>query len=226
MRLCIIEDEMAIITPLKRMLEQAGFAVDYAVDGRTGLALTRHNQYDCILLDLNLPELDGLGVIAELRSRQQTTPVIMLTARSQVYDKLEGFTQGADDYVTKPFHLEELLARIRAVIKRASSNQTTQLRSGHYVLYPEKNLVEHIDDRSAREEIILTSKETAILEYLLRHPDHVVSAEELLEHVWDQEVNLFTDTVKTHIKTLRQKLDPKKQLLRTVRGKGYTIKSQ
>ncbi|EKD75948.1 MAG: two component transcriptional regulator [uncultured bacterium] len=224
MRICIIEDEMAIITPLKRMLERAGFAVDYAVDGQTGLALVRHNQYDCILLDLNLPVIDGLTLIQKLRSDQVVTPVIMLTARSQVYDKLEGFTNGADDYVTKPFHLEELLARIRAVIKRASSNQTNQLRFAQYTLYPEKNIIENMSSTN-KKEIILTSKETSILEYLLRHPDHVISAEELLEHVWDQEVNLFTDTVKTHIKTLRQKIDPKKQLILTIRGKGYKVKS-
>ncbi len=224
MRICIIEDEMAIITPLKRMLERAGFAVDYAVDGQTGLALVRHNQYDCILLDLNLPVIDGLTLIQKLRSDQVVTPVIMLTARSQVYDKLEGFTHGADDYVTKPFHLEELLARIRAVIKRASSNQTNQLRFAQYTLYPEKNIIENMSSTN-KKEIILTSKETSILEYLLRHPDHVISAEELLEHVWDQEVNLFTDTVKTHIKTLRQKIDPKKQLILTIRGKGYKVKS-
>ncbi len=222
MRLSLIEDETAIALPLKRILEKEGFAVDYADNGETGLRDLRLNQYDCIILDLHLPKIDGLSLLQQLRATNNTTPVIILTARSQVYDKIEGFQAGADDYLTKPFHWEELVARIRAVIKRASTNQEVALAFGDYTLYPEKNLVQTQRGKTTHD-IVLTTKETAILEYLLRHPDRVISTEELLEHVWDQEVNLFTDTVKTHIKTLRQKIDPSKRLLITIRGKGYKM---
>lgn len=224
MRICIIEDELSLATPLKRILEKEGFAVDLAADGEAGLQFVRMNQYDCVLLDLHLPKIDGMSVLEQLRSGNNTVPVIILTARSQVYDKVEGFQTGADDYVTKPFHWEELIARIRAVIKRASTNQEISLTFGDYRLYPEKNIVSKTKGQ-VEQNIVLTTKETAILEYLLRHPDRVISTEELLEHVWDQEVNLFTDTVKTHIKTLRQKIDPAKRVLITIRGKGYKIVS-
>jgi DNA-binding response OmpR family regulator len=222
MRLCVIEDETAIALPLKRILEKEGFAVDYADNGEQGLNYIRLNQYDCVILDLHLPKIDGMSVLAQIRAANINTPVIILTARSQMYDKIEGFQRGADDYLTKPFHWEELIARVRAVIKRASSNPAMALRFGQYTFYPERNVVQSVT-KTGRTEIILTTKETAILEYLLRHPDRVISTEELLEHVWDQEVNLFTDTVKTHMKTLRQKIDPNKQWLVTIRGKGYKI---
>ncbi len=218
MKLLIVEDETAIATPLKRALEKQGFAVDYAATGQQGLRQLHANQYDCVLLDLNLPEVDGITIAQQLRKQGNVTPLVMLTARSQVYNKLEGFNAGADDYVVKPFHLDELIARIRAVIKRSSQNKHAELNFGPYAFFPEKNLI-----KSKQQEIVLTSKETAILEYLLRNVDRIVSTEELLEHVWDNEVNLFTDTVKTHMKTLRQKIDPEKKILITIRGKGYQI---
>lgn len=222
MKLLIVEDETNIAVPLKRVLEQHGYAVDYAADGAKGLFFASHNDYDCIILDLNLPQVSGLEVLKQLRGQANAVPTIMLTAKSQVYDKVEGFSVGADDYVTKPFHLDELMARIKAVIKRSSDNKVVTLQFGLYTLFPDKNLVVKTG-QSKPLEITLTSKETAILEYLLRHPDRIISAEELLEHVWDNEVNLFTDTVKTHLKTLRQKIDPRKTLIITVRGKGYQI---
>lgn len=222
MRICLIEDEVAITTPLKHSLEKEGFAVDVAHDGTGGLRLLRMNMYDCILLDIHLPEMNGLEVIQHLRTAGNITPTIILTARSQVYDRLEGFQYGADDYVTKPFHLAELIARIRAVIKRSSQNKSSQLSIGPYIFEPEKNQLYQAKDHHSQR-IELTTKETAILEYLLRNPNRIVSSEEILEHVWDREVDLFTDTIKTHIKTLRQKFDPQKKYILTVRGKGYTI---
>lgn len=222
MKLLIVEDETNIALPLKRVLEQNSYAVDYAADGAKGLFLASHNQYDCIILDLNLPEMSGLEVLQQLRAKNNLVPTIVLTAKSQVYNKVEGFSVGADDYVTKPFHLDELLARLKAVIKRSSDNKSATLQFGPYTLFPEKNLITKTV-HTKPVEIILTTKETAILEYLLRHPDRIISAEELLEHVWDNEVNLFTDTIKTHMKTLRQKIDPDKTLLTTIRGKGYQI---
>jgi DNA-binding response OmpR family regulator len=222
MRICIVEDEQAIAVPLKRSLEKEGFAVDIAADGNAGLRLIQVNTYDCILLDLHLPVLDGLEVIRRLRNAENTTPVIMLTAKSQVYDKVEGFAYGADDYITKPFHLDELVARIRAVIKRSSENTKSRLYLGDYLFEPKNNRL--VREKGKKHTIDLTTKETAILEYLLRNPNQIISTEEILEHVWDSEVDLFTDTVKTHIKTLRQKIDPEKRYLVTIRGKGYSIR--
>lgn len=222
MRICLVEDELSIAMPLKRSLERAGFAVDTAEDGSAGLQLMNANNYDCVLLDLNLPEIGGIEFIDVLRGTGNNTPVIMLTARSQVYDKLDGFSHGADDYITKPFHIEEVIARVRAVIKRGATSTIATLEIGDYAFYPNKNILQHKD--GADKTIELTTKETAILEYLLMHNDRIVSAEELLEHVWDSEVDMFTETVKTHIKTLRKKCDPDKTYITTVRGKGYIIK--
>lgn len=222
MRICIIEDEQSIAEPLQRILEKHGFAVDVAADGELGLRYIQSTFYDCIILDINLPKISGIECIRKLRAEKNMVPIIMLTARSQVYDKIEGFDLGADDYITKPFHVDELIARIRAVIKRSSDNKESILRFGNYILWPEKNSIEY-KKNGAEKFIELTSKETAILEYLLRNANRIVSTEELLEHVWDREVDLFTDTVKTHIKTLRQKIDPNKKIISTIRGKGYTL---
>lgn len=226
MRLIIIEDEKDLALPLKKSLETAGFAVDYAEDGSKGLSLLQSNEYDCILLDLNLPEIDGLSLAKQLRASQNTTPVIMVTARSQLYNKIEGFDHGADDYITKPFATKELIARIKAVIKRNSMNKLEKLtfgKNGNYELIPSQNkVIKHKTDKQ-HEEIPLSTKETGILEYLLRNKGNIVSTEEILEHVWDREIDTFTDTVKTHIKTLRKKIDPEKSILKTIRGKGYII---
>ena len=225
MRLLIVEDETDISIPLKKVLEGRGFAVDTAEDGKLGLEFAEMNDYDCILLDLNLPEIDGIELSTRLRKTRQT-PIIMVTARSQLFNKLEGFREGADDYVTKPFNIEELVARIHAVIKRHSLNKLNVLEIGSLKLIPEQNTVFISQSAQDGDEITieLTTKETAVLEYLLRNRGKIVSAEELLEHVWDEEVNLFSDTVKTHIKTLRSKVDSEKKLIHTVRGKGYIIK--
>lgn len=219
MKLLIIEDEQNIALPLKRILEKQGFAVDYADNGKDGLESAEINNYDCILLDLNLPEIDGVELASRLRAESNSTPIIMVTARSQIYDKLTGFDNGADDYVTKPFSTEELIARINAVIKRNSVNKQEELTAHGIKLIPAQNKVIL---ENGREEL-LSNKETNILEYLLRNRGQAVSTEELLEHVWDSEVDLFTETVKTHIKTLRQKVDPQKKLIKTIRGKGYLI---
>lgn len=272
MRLIIIEDEKDLVRPVKRYLQKTGFIVDCAYDGKSGLDKIRINSYDCILLDLNLPKLDGLSLSRELRQSNDTTPIIMVTAKSQIYDKLEGFEHGADDYVTKPFNLKELTARINSVITRNSRNKQKFLHFGTMKVDPKNNTVmkttpsnsdnnnnsysdnnrstdiqkkknsntlndhndipnstrsEHVkqaNTASTTKKITLTTKEMGILEYLLRHTGEIVSTEKLLEHVWGNEVDMFTSTIKTHIKTLRQKIDPDKKLLQTVRGKGYIIK--
>ncbi len=219
MRLLFIEDERDLAEPLIDILEGEGFVVDFADNGIDGIELLNVNSYDCILLDLNLPGINGIELAKKIRIQQNTVPIIMVTARSQVYDKLEGFESGADDYITKPFNSKELMARIYAVIKRNSLNKEEFLEFGKWKFYPKKNTVE-----SGKNSVLLTNKETGILEYLLRHKGEIISAEELLEHVWGDEVDSFTDTVKTHIKTIRKKVDPDKELLITVRGKGYKLR--
>jgi DNA-binding response OmpR family regulator len=143
----------------------------------------------------------------------------MVTARSQIYDKLEGFDSGADDYITKPFDMKELVARINSLIKRSNINQEHFLKIEDMKIYPEKNLV-----KDGEKEIELSNKEMGILQYLVRNRGRIISSEELLEHVWDSNIDMFTETVKTHIKTLRKKIDPEKKIIQTVRGKGYVIR--
>lgn len=221
MKLLLVEDEANLRKPVKYFLERNNFLVDEAEDGKQALEMVEMNEYDCILLDLNLPEIDGIEVAKRIRAMNNLTPIIMETARSQVYDKLKGFNQGADDYVTKPFDLKELVARINAVIKRSSLNKEENLVFGNNEVFPEKNVV--IDNKTGKE-ISLSNKEMGVLQYLLRNEGNIISAEELLEHVWDREIDMFSETVKTHIKTLRKKVDPKKKYIKTIRGKGYCIK--
>lgn len=218
MRLLLIEDEADLARPLKKALEKQGYAVDWFDDGEKGYRNAKINQYDCCLLDLNLPSMDGVEIAKKLREEGSDMPIIMLTARSQMYDKLEGFHVGTDDYITKPFHLPEVFARVKAVIKRSSENKDQKLILGEYEVMVERNML-----KSDTEEITLSNKEMGILEYLLRNSGRVVSAEEILEHVWDREVDMFSDTVKTHMKTLRKKMDPEKTIIKTIKGKGYVV---
>lgn len=214
MKLLLVEDEDELRFLVKRFLEKNSFVVDEAADGQEALDRYRGIEYDCILLDLNLPVIDGIEVAKRIR-KESSVPIIMLTARSQVYNKLEGFDSGADDYLTKPFDMKELVARVNAVIRR-SQNSYEKLLFGDYEVLPNLNVL-----RKGDEQIELSNKEMGVLEYLIMNKDKIVSSEELLEHVWDTEVDMFTETVKTHIKTLRQKIDPKKKHIKNVRGKGY-----
>ena len=219
MKILIIEDQNELRELVKNFLEDYGYVVDEAEDGEEGCSKINMNSYDCLILDLNLPKLDGMEIAKKVRKEGKNVPIIMLTARSEVYDKIEGFDNGADDYITKPFDMKELLARVEAVLRRTQKEQTLVLKFREYEVFPKENLL-----KKEGEEIQLTNKEMGILEYLLHKKGEIVSAEELLEHVWDSEVDMFSDTVKTHIKTLRKKLDPKKKYLQTIRGKGYMYK--
>lgn len=220
MRLLVIEDEEDLAKPLIKALSDYGFAVDYSNDGRDGLSKAEINQYDCILLDLNLPGIDGISISNKIRAQNINTPILMVTARHQIDDKLIGFEAGADDYISKPFNLKELTVRIKAVIRRSSDNKAHSLEFLNFKLIPDKNIL--LDTQSG-EEIELTTKECSMLEYMVRNKDRTISAEELLEHVWNEEVNPFSDTIKTHIKTLRKKFDKKKKIIKTVHGKGYML---
>lgn len=221
MKILIIEDEESLRKVMRKYLEKKSFAVDEAQDGKEAISMIHINSYDCLLLDLNLPEIDGITLSKRIKDEGYDIPTIMVTARSQIYNKLEGFEVGADDYITKPFNLSELLARIRAVVKRSSNNKESILKLAKYEIYPERNSVLDMD---TGKEILLSNKEMGILEYLLRNRERIVSTEELMEHVWDGDLDSFSQTVKTHIKTLRQKIDRKKKYIFTVRGKGYQIR--
>ncbi len=218
MKILYIEDEENIAKPVIRVLRSRNYLVDYAMDGKKGLAMILENNYDCIVLDLNLPEINGIDICKKARESGIATPILMLTARSQIYNKLEGFDVGTDDYLTKPFDLQELLARINALIKRGSPNKNTELKVGNLVLDTGKNQL------NEGEKIYnLSNKECAVLEYLILNKGRAVSTEELLEHVWDTNMDLFTDTVKTHIKTLRSKMNGNGDLIKTIKGKGYLV---
>ena len=218
MRLLIVEDENLISEALKTALEKRGFAVDLAFDGKDGLKKAEVNSYDCLILDLNLPEIDGLEVARRLRSSTNNVPILMLTARNYHKNLLEGFEAGTDDYLTKPFDFKELLFRIQALIKRSKTVKNFELKCADLILDPFGFKL-----TKSGEHIALNVKEFGILEYLLRNRGKVVSQEELLEHVWNEEIDTFTQTVRTNIKTLRKKVDPEKLIIKTLKGKGYVI---
>ncbi|MBP9758905.1 response regulator transcription factor [Candidatus Dojkabacteria bacterium] len=218
MRLLIIEDESAISIPLKKGLEKRNFAVDVAEDGKIGYEMASVNNYDCLILDLNLPEMDGIEVASTLRQDKIETPILMLTARARQKDILEGFISGTDDYLVKPFDFQELVFRINALIKRNSKILDNILTAKDIVM---DTLSLKVNKNN--KEVILNAKEYGILEYLMRNKGKMVSQEELIEHVWNESLDLFSQTVRTNIKTLRKKIDPKKEIIKTFKGKGYII---
>lgn len=192
--------------------------MDWAFDGKEGYSSASINEYDCIILDLNLPGMDGIEVCKKLREDKNDVPILMLTARGDISDKVEGLTIGADDYLPKPFDYRELVLRIKALIKRYHNNQGEILEAGPILLDPKKHVVE-----LKGKNINLNRKEFSILEYLLRNKGEVISQEKLLEHVWNQDVDMFTNTVRTQMLNLRKKVDPDKKLIQTIRGVGYKI---
>ncbi len=216
MKLLIIEDEKQISEPLSEALHDNGFIVDCVEDGITGFKLAKKDIYDCVILDLNLPEMDGIEVARELRKLKNTTPILMLTARVNQENTIEGFESGADDYMTKPFHFEELLLRIKALIRRNSLNKEDELEIGRIKIDTTRKKV-----YLGKKEIKLNAKEYGILEYLVRNQGRPVSQEEILEHVWGDEIDFFTQTIRTNVKTLRKKIDPGKKVIKTIKGVGY-----
>lgn len=216
----VVEDEKELADALGRGLEQQGYAVDIAYDGEEALELFEVNGYDLILLDLNIPKIDGVEVCRQIRQSGSSTGILMLTARSGLDDRVNGLDQGADDYLVKPFHMSELLARVRAILRREGETRHTILRTGDLVLDPNAMRISFKDI-----EIPLTAKEFGILDYLMRNAGRVVSQEELLEHVWNEDANMFTHTLKVHINNLRKKLGTAgaDDLITTVKGMGYMI---
>jgi DNA-binding response OmpR family regulator len=220
MRILVTEDERDLADALARGLERQGYAVDVAYDGEEALRLAEVNDYDLIVLDLNLPKVDGMEVCRKLRDSGSSIGMLMLTARSGLGDRVNGLDQGADDYLVKPFHFPELLARVRSILRREGEHRKPIMRTGELVLDPNAHRVSFRDSH-----VVLTAKEFGILEYLMRNVGCVVSQEELLEHVWSEDANLFTQSIKVHINNLRRKLDAAggEGLISTIKGKGYLI---
>ena len=222
MRLLVVEDEHKLAGVLKRGLEEHRYVVDVAYDGEDGLALaTADAPYDLIVLDVMLPRLDGFAVCRQLRDLDIHTPVLMLTARDTVDDRVAGLDSGADDYLTKPFAFRELLARVRALLRR-------EVRSQHPLLHAadiEIDTVTH-SVRRAGKPIELTSKEYAILEYFARNPNRVLSRTQIAEHVWDYDFVSMSNVIDVYIGYLRRKLGDEgdSRLLRTIRGTGYQLR--
>lgn len=222
-RVLVVEDRREVLDVLQRTLRDNGYDVATAMDGETALKAALDHHPDVMILDIGLPKRNGLEVARELRSRGITSPVLMLTARDTVSDKIEGFEAGADDYLSKPFDYDELLARVRALLRRATLRaDATLLRVGELAIDPLTREVK----RGARE-IALTQKEYALLEYLARHAGIPVSREQISEHVWKQEFDPSTNIVDVYINYLRKKidLDSEPGMLHTVRGTGYMLKA-
>lgn len=222
MRILVVEDEHRIAASIKKGLEQERYAVDVAYTGTEGYDLAVVESYDLIILDLMLPEMDGLTVCSRLRKQQIHTPVLILTAKSQTQDKVSGLDSGADDYLTKPFSFEELLARIRALARRPKHTISTQLTVGDLTLDPVKFSVTRGAGR-----IAISSREFSLLEYLMRHAGIIVTKDQIISHVWNYDSDVLPNTVEVYIKNLRNKIDvpftDKNPLIKTVRGFGYKI---
>lgn len=219
-----MEDEEKMALSLKKVLISESYAVDVAGDGELGLQLALENEYDLILLDLGLPKMDGTAVCKQIRSEEVRTPILMLTARDSIKDKTGGLDTGADDYLVKPFVLEELLARVRSLLRRGSVSIEVVLKTDNLSLDPLTKKVTR-----GVVEIPLTVKEFALLEYLLRRKGQVVNKQQLLEHVWDMNSDPFSNIVDVYIGYLRNKVDkafPKEKcLIKTARGMGYKIEN-
>jgi len=222
MRVLIIEDEKKISNFIKRGLKEEGYAVDAAYEGEEGYFLAKTNEYDLIVLDIILPKMDGITLCRKLREGKVNTPVLILTARDTVRDKVTGLDAGADDYLTKPFAFEEFLARIRVLLRKKDLPEATKLA----VEDLELDLLTHKVTRQSKE-IALTSKEYALLEYLMRNAGTVVTRTMISEHVWDVNFDTFTNVIDVYISYLRNKIDSnyKKKLIHTLRGRGYILKA-
>jgi DNA-binding response OmpR family regulator len=223
MRILIVEDEEKLAQSLKKGLEKEGFAVDYIMDGDAGerRIIVSHKDYDLIILDLMLPGKDGFQICRDVREQQITTPILVLTARDATEDKVSALDAGADDYLVKPFSFEELMARVRALLRRPEQALPNELVVKDLRLDTTTRTV----TRKGKE-INLTLKEFNLLEYLMRHADQVLTREQILDHLWDFAFDSFSNVVDVHVKNLRKKIDGNynEKLLETIRGVGYRIK--
>ena len=222
MRILIVEDEKRIADFIARGLKEEHYAVDIAYDGQQGLYLAEINPYDLMIFDIMLPQYEGVGMCRQLRSKKINTPILMLTARADVRDKVTGLNAGADDYLTKPFSFEELLARIKVLLRRPTTNKTSVLKVSDLEL----NQLNHEVKRTGQM-MSLTAKEFSLLEYLMLHAGQVISRSMISEHVWNDQFDSMTNVIDVHIRNLRNKVDDgfKKKLIHTLRGSGYLLKN-
>ena len=222
MRILIVEDEKKVAGFIKKGLEEETYAVDVAYDGEEGFHLASMNDYDMIILDWMLPKMDGLEVLTRLRDKKVSTPILLLTAKDAVDDKVTGLNNGADDYLTKPFAFSELLARIRSLLRRGQAETQTELKVGDLIL----DMVSHKVSRGG-EEIELTGKEYSLLEYFMRNEGKVLTRTMIAEHVWDYNFDTFTNVIDVYVNHLRKKIDKKypAKLLHTLRGVGYVMRT-
>lgn len=222
MRVLVVEDEHKIANSIKKGLEQESFVVDAVYDGISGYDMASSESYDAIVLDLLLPGMDGMEICRKLRSESIHAPILILTAKGQLADKVEGLNSGADDYLTKPFAFEELLARVRALIRRPRQSIGSLLAVEDLTLDTVSFEVKR-DGKPIR----LSSKEFSLLEYLLRHPNQILTKEQIIGHVWDYDADVLPNTVEVYVGYLRNKIDRAfsgmKPLIHTLRGFGYKI---
>jgi two-component system OmpR family response regulator len=219
MRVLVVEDEPSLAKQLTTALQRAGYAVDHAADGERADLLGHDESYDAIILDLGLPKVDGLTLLRRWRDAGRAMPVLVLTARGSWHEKVQGIDGGADDYMTKPFRIEELLARLRALIRRSSGKVNPELRCGSLVLDPRSGKV-FLEDA----EINLTGHEFRVLSYLMHHSQRIVSQSELTEHIYAQGFDRDSNTVEVFIARLRRKLGP--AFIETIRNVGYRMKAK
>jgi DNA-binding response OmpR family regulator len=223
MRILVVEDEEKLAQALKRGLEKEGYAVDTIMDGEAAERRIEvgHQNYDLIVLDLMLPGRDGFEICRHARALHIITPILVLTARDAIDDKVSALDSGADDYLVKPFSFSELSARIRALLRRPEQALPAQLKVGDLSLDTTSRKVYRGD-----KEVFLTLKEFGLLEFLMRHPNQVLNREQILDHVWDFAFDSFSNVIDVHIKNLRKKIDDdnNEKLLETIRGVGYKIK--
>ncbi len=221
MRILVVEDERRLCNIIKRGLLEEGYAVDTAYDGEDGEYLAETTPYDLIILDIMLPKKDGIGVCQELRQKKVNMPILMLTAKDTVEDRVKGLDAGADDYLVKPFAFNELLARVRALLRREGLSKSPKLQVGDMAMDTLTREAWH-----GQRKIELTSKEYVILEYFMRHPNMVITRTMLEEHAWDYEFDSMSNLIDVYIRRLRRKIDERSQdsLIQTVRGAGYRLR--
>jgi len=221
MRILVVDDEKRIADFISRGLKEEDYAVDVAYDGKQASFLAEINPYDLMILDIMLPTYEGVEICRQLRAKKINVPILMLTARGAIKDKVTGFNAGADDYLTKPFHFEELLARIKVLLRRPATSKTSVLKVDGLEL----NQLSHEAKRSGKI-IALRSKEFILLEYLMLNAGEVISRAMISEHVWNEKFDSMSNVIDVHVRNLRNKIDEgfKNKLIHTMRGSGYVLK--